>query len=53
MTVEQDDRNELTDCEACAVGVQQTPCEACPRRWEAERRDRQFRRQMANERKDE
>ena len=38
--------DELPDCEACAVGNQQTPCEACPRNWEAERRDRQFRRQV-------
>lgn len=41
-----DTRDELPDCEACAVGNQQTPCEACPRHWEAERRDRQFRRQI-------
>ena len=47
MTVWQnDDRNELTDCEACAAENQQTPCEACPRCWEAERRDRQFLIQM-------
>lgn len=38
--------DELPDCEACAMENQQTPCEACPRNWEAERRDRQFRRQM-------
>lgn len=46
MVGQNDDRNELTDCETCAVENQQTPCEACPRCWEAERRDRQFRRQM-------
>lgn len=40
------ENDELPDCEACAVGNLQTPCEACPRRWEAERRDRQFRRQI-------
>lgn len=38
--------DELPDCEACGVGNQKTPCEACPRRWEAEARDRQFRRQI-------
>ena len=41
-----DDGNEIPNCETCAVENQHTPCEACPRHWEAERRDRQFRRQM-------
>lgn len=39
--------DELSDCEACAVRNQQTPCEACRRRWEAEARDREFRRQVS------